>query len=197
MSSLVERLRGCSDDEIVRALQKQMLLGANAEATEFLRSLPPERADAIRWKLVDALESIGKKKAQKNRPIAKPAPVSAAASAPPPPAAAPNQKVKRGRKERKFFFFFFFFFFEQKQRHPRLKVVRLAKAPDLELCLRVLLPPLLPVLWAAKKRRKRANSNEEPLLEDDISWENCWEKEDLHACTRHSTSRLDSSSRSR
>jgi hypothetical protein len=66
--SLVERLRGCSDDEIVRALQKQMLLGGNAEATEFLRSLPPERADGIRWKLVEALENIGKKKAQKSAP---------------------------------------------------------------------------------------------------------------------------------
>ena len=60
--SLVAQLQGASDEEIVRVLQKKMLTSGNAEATEFLRSIPSERADAIRWKLVESLESIGRKK---------------------------------------------------------------------------------------------------------------------------------------
>ncbi len=62
MSALVAQLQGASDEEIVRVLQKKMLTSGNAEATEYLRSIPSERADAIRWKLVESLESIGKKK---------------------------------------------------------------------------------------------------------------------------------------
>ena len=62
MSALVAQLQGASDEEIVRVLQKKMLTSGNSEATEYLRSIPSERADASRWKLVESLESIGKKK---------------------------------------------------------------------------------------------------------------------------------------
>ena len=100
MSALVAQLQGASDEEIVRVLQKKMLTSGNAEATEFLRSIPSERADAIRWKLVESLENIGKKKqaAGGGKAASSPAqpPAAAAAAAAPRQAAAAALAVPAG-----------------------------------------------------------------------------------------------------
>jgi hypothetical protein len=52
-----------------RTAQKRMLSNGNDETTAYLKGLQPDRADALRWKLVAALESIGQRKAKKKKKV--------------------------------------------------------------------------------------------------------------------------------
>ena len=97
MSSLAAQLAGKSDEEIVKVLQRKMLQQGNTEATEYLRSVDPKRADTLRWKLVASLENIGRRKTA--RASARPAPRRAPEAVSPAPR-APETGRGEEKKER-------------------------------------------------------------------------------------------------
>lgn len=73
-------------------MQRRILANGNEEATAYLKALPPDRADALRWKLVASLESIGQRKQRSKK---KRSAATAAKQAPAP--AAPTASVPRAQ----------------------------------------------------------------------------------------------------